>query len=75
MTKGEKKEQSSLPPPVRAVACGAQWEPSRTAALSLSELQDVLWRNARHAHVWVEDPGGGGGASLVGRDATRHIPI
>ena len=54
-------------------ARGAQWEPPREASLSVPELQDVLWRHARHADVSVEDPGGGGGARAIDRDATRQL--
>ncbi len=41
---------------VLAVSYGAQWKPLRQASLSLPELPDQLWGNARNATVWVEDP-------------------
>src|SRR5512135_3603607 len=47
------------------IPCGAQWEPSRKASLPLPHLQDVLWGNARDAHVWVEDPCRGGAPALL----------
>src|SRR5260370_25020682 len=56
-----------------AVPCGAQWEPSRQTTLSLPDLQDLLWGNARHADVRVEDPSCGAGPSAVDRDATRQL--
>src|SRR5512135_2713470 len=55
------------------IPCGAQWEPSRKASLPLPHLQDVLWGNARDAHVWVEDLCRGGGPSAVDRDATGQL--
>ncbi len=61
--------QSKLPKVTR----GEQWELSRQGSLSLPQLQDVLWGNARDAHVWVEDPCRGSGLSAVGRDATGQL--
>src|SRR6266566_102234 len=52
---------------------GTQWEPSRTAALLLPELQDVLWGNTGNADVWSEDACRRGGSSPVDRDATWQL--
>src|SRR6266566_8553491 len=48
-----------------AVPRRAQWEPSRQTTLSLPDLQDLLWDNARHADVRVEDSSRGGGPSAM----------
>ena len=77
MKEAGRQEETKLPPvsesELSRVACGAQWESSRTAALLLPHVQDLLWGNARHTHVWVEDACGEGGASAVDRDATRQL--
>ena len=77
MKEAGRQEETKLPPvsesELSRVACGAQWESSRTAALLLPHVQDLLWGNARNAHVWVEDGSFGGGTSTVDRDAPRQL--
>jgi hypothetical protein len=55
------------------VPCSAQWQPSRQTSLLLSQLQDVLWSNPRHADVGVEDASFAGGNRAVDRDAASEL--